>query len=54
MKTMMMGSDSAENRGMAQQNKPPEEEARVGIFWLYNGQLIIDSTPLSQAEPGTC
>ena len=36
---------------MAQQNKPPEEEARVGIFWLYNDQLVIDSTPLSQAEP---
>lgn len=28
-----------------------KQEPRVGIFWLYNGQLIIDSTPVSQAEP---
>ena len=26
-------------------------EPRVGIFWLYGGKLIIDSTPLSEAEP---
>ena len=23
-------------------------EPRVGIFWLFNGNLIIDSTPVSQ------
>jgi hypothetical protein len=23
----------------------------VGIFWLVSGKLLIDSTPLSQAEP---
>lgn len=28
---------------------------RVGIFWLVEGRLIIDSTPLSEAEPyGDC
>jgi hypothetical protein len=32
------------------QNKQ-ELELRVGIFWLYEGKLIIDSTPLSEAEP---
>ncbi len=26
-------------------------EPRVGIFWLFGGKLITDSTPLSQAEP---
>jgi hypothetical protein len=26
-------------------------EPRVGIFWLHNGKLITDSTPLSEAEP---
>ena len=27
------------------------EEPRVGIFWLIDGKPLIDSTPLSQAEP---
>ena len=26
-------------------------QPRVGIFWLYNGKLVTDSTPLSEAEP---
>ena len=26
-------------------------EQCVGIFWLFDGELIIDSTPLSKAEP---
>ena len=26
-------------------------EPCVGIFWLYHGKLITDSTPLSEAEP---
>lgn len=26
-------------------------EPRVGIFWLYGGKLITDTTPLSEAEP---
>lgn len=26
-------------------------EPCVGIFWLFNGELFIDSTPLSKAEP---
>ena len=25
-------------------------EARVGIFWVVNGELLIDSTPLSEGE----
>jgi hypothetical protein len=25
-------------------------EPHVGIFWLFNGKLLIDSTPLSAAE----
>src|ERR1035438_562635 len=25
-------------------------EPRVGIFWVFNGELILDTTPLSQAE----
>jgi hypothetical protein len=25
-------------------------EPRLGIFWLVNGNLLIDSTPLSKAE----
>jgi hypothetical protein len=25
-------------------------EARVGIFWIYGGKLILDTTPLSVAE----
>lgn len=32
-----------------QANREPSEP-RVGIFWLYDGRLIIDSTPLSKAE----
>jgi hypothetical protein len=36
---------------MPKQNKQPEMEPRVGIFWLFDGTLIIDSTPLSKAEP---
>jgi hypothetical protein len=27
-----------------------KEEPRVGIFWLVNDKLVIDSTPLSEAE----
>ena len=26
-------------------------EPCVGIFWLFDGKLVIDSTPLSKAEP---
>ena len=28
-----------------------KSEPRVGIFWLFDGQLIIDSTPVPDAEP---
>jgi len=30
--------------------KGGKEESRVGIFWLLNGKLLIDSTPLDEAE----
>ena len=26
-------------------------EPKVGIFWLFGGKLILDTTPLGQAEP---
>jgi hypothetical protein len=29
----------------------PTGEPRVGIFRLFNGKLIVDSTPISDAEP---
>jgi hypothetical protein len=32
-------------------NNPATPEPRVGIFWLLDGKVIIDSTPLSMAEP---
>lgn len=32
-----------------------KEEPRVGIFWAIDGKPLIDTTPLSQAEPyGDC
>jgi hypothetical protein len=27
-----------------------QQEPRVGIFWLFNGRLLIDTTPISRAE----
>jgi hypothetical protein len=32
---------------------PPrrKKQPRVGIFWLVGGKLVIDSLPLSEAEP---
>ena len=34
-------------------SSPPDP--MVGIFWLFNHRLVIDSTPLSEAEPyGEC
>ena len=30
--------------------KGGKEESRVGIFWLVNAKLLIDSTPLDEAE----
>ena len=33
---------------MKKESKP---ESHVGIFWLVNGCLLFDSTPLSEAEP---
>jgi hypothetical protein len=35
--------------------KQPQDERCVGIFWLVGGILLIDKTPLSEAEPyGNC
>jgi hypothetical protein len=28
-----------------------DQAPQLGIFWLVNGKLIIDSSPLSEAEP---
>jgi hypothetical protein len=36
-------------RKMMSDKKPPEPH--VGIFWLVKGKLIIDTTPVSKAEP---
>jgi hypothetical protein len=35
------------NRPAQRQKKEPQ----VGIFWIVDGKPLIDSTPLSQAEP---
>lgn len=32
------------------EDKAAEEEPRVGILWFVNGNLLIQSTPLSKAE----
>jgi hypothetical protein len=35
--------------------KKMDPEPMVGIFWLFNGELIFDVTPVSAAEPyGDC
>jgi len=31
-------------------NAKPVAEPRLGIFWLVNGKLLIDSAPLSKCE----
>jgi hypothetical protein len=36
---------------MEKRSKQPYAEARVGIFWHFDDRLIIDSTPMSKAEP---
>ena len=40
---------------MTTKTHPPaqhrKEEPHVGIFWVVESRLVIDSTPLSQAEP---
>jgi hypothetical protein len=40
---------------MAAKLNPPaqrrKEEPHVGIFWVIRGEPLIDSTPLSRAEP---
>jgi hypothetical protein len=38
---------------MQKQHKKAEvsHEPHVGIFWLFGDRLIIDSTPVSKAEP---
>jgi hypothetical protein len=45
MKMMMVLSQGARMRNKEQQ------EPCVGIFWFFDGKLIIDTTPLSKAEP---
>lgn len=51
MITRMMTIAASRRRdrtAMQKRNKQPEVEVRVGIFWLFNCKLIIDSTPLSE------
>jgi len=31
--------------------RQPQDASRLGIFWLVDGKPIIDSSPLSEAEP---
>jgi hypothetical protein len=38
---------SASDRG---KNAKPVTEPRLGIFWLVDGKLLIDSAPLSECE----
>ena len=33
---------------MSARTKP---ESRVGIFWIFGGEVILDTTPVSEAEP---
>jgi hypothetical protein len=32
-------------------NNPAAPEPQVGIFWFFRDRIIVDSTPLSKAEP---
>src|SRR5690348_13492145 len=34
----------------ASKKNSAKAEARLGIFWLVNGELLIDSAPLSECE----
>jgi|SRR6185369_2513370 len=36
---------------MQKRSNQGEVEPKVGIFWWIDGKCIVDSTPLSQAEP---
>lgn len=38
------------NRSKKQEKKKAKPEGRVGIFWWFDGKLIVHSTPLSEAE----
>lgn len=46
---MMMIAASRRRNPVTKMNH--DNVGMVGIFWLYDGQLITDSTPLSKAEP---
>jgi hypothetical protein len=35
---------------MKKSGKRRKKESRVGIFWVVGGRLVIDSTPLNEAE----
>jgi hypothetical protein len=32
-------------------NSSDTQEPCVGIFWFFDGRLLVDSTPVSEAEP---
>jgi len=38
-------------RKIRPQAQPRNEELHVGIFWVVGGKLLIDCTPLGEAEP---
>lgn len=35
----------------AQKGALLKQQGQVGVFWLYKGDLLMDSVPLSEAEP---
>jgi len=39
------------NHCLHPQTRRTKKEPSVGVFWLVDGKLVIDSTPISQAEP---
>jgi len=37
-------------KSSSRKNRKAEAEPRLGIFWLVDGKLLIDSAPLSECE----
>ena len=35
---------------LVKQSRAAQAEPQIGLFWLVNGKLVIDGTPLSEAE----
>jgi len=45
------GTSTVWTEGQEVKRKKSDQAQYVGIFWLVNGKLVIDSTPLNKAEP---